>query len=220
MQESELGQAFAKNGHKGCHEVKMREIDIRKSLNHKVLSIFPREEDSIVINEFGVCQGEARIDLAVINGSIHGFEIKSESDTLERLPSQQECYNKVFDTITIVTGDKYIIKVADCIPAWWGIMRAREKGKNVILESVRECNNNPNIDPYALVQFLWHSEALGLLEKYELAKGVRNKPRRYVWSVLAKNIPLLQLSELVRETLKKRESLKKRDNWKAVSPQT
>ena len=197
----------------------MREIDIRKSLNHKVLSLFPEEQDAIVINEFGICQGAARIDLAVINGSIHGFEIKSENDTLERLPSQQETYNKVFDTITIVTGDKYIAKVTARIPSWWGIMRARQKGKSVVLENIRECKDNPNIDPYSLVQLLWHSEALCILEKYNLANGVRSKPRRYVWSALAQNIPIQQLSELIRETLKKRESLKKRDNSRVVSPQ-
>ena len=197
----------------------MREMDIRKSLNHKVLSLFPEDQTAIIINEFGICQGEARIDVAVINGSIHGFEIKSENDTLERLPSQQEAYNRVFDTVTIVTGDKYISKVADCIPSWWGIIRARQKGKNVIFESLRECKDNPSVDPYSLVQLLWHSEALSILEEYKLANGLRSKPRRYVWSALAQNIPVQQLSELIRDTLKKRESLKKRDNSRAASPQ-
>jgi len=197
----------------------MREIDIRKSLNHKVLSLFHDEQDMIVINEFGICQGEARIDLAVINGFIHGFEIKSENDTLERLPSQQEAYNKVFDTVTIVTGDKYINKVTDRIPNWWGIMRARQKGKKVVLEAIRECHDNPKVDPFYLAQLLWQSEAIAILEKYKLAKGLRNKPRRYVWSALAQNIPVQQLSELIRETLKKRESLKSRYNLRVALPQ-
>jgi len=194
----------------------MREIDIRNSLNHEVLNFFPEDPDAIVVNEFGLCQGEARIDLAVINGSIHGFEIKSENDTLERLPSQQEVYNRVFDTITIVTGDKYISKVRDCIPSWWGIMRARQIGKGVTLESLRECKNNPSVDPFSLVQLLWHSEALSILEEWKLAKGLKSKPRRYIWSALAENIPIEQLSIVVRDTLKKRVSLKKRDRWTAV----
>jgi len=199
--------------------MKMREIDIRNSLNHKVLSLFPREHDAIIINEFGICQGEARIDLAVINGSIHGFEIKSESDTLDRLPSQQEIYNKVFDTITIVTGDKYINRVPDIIPSWWGIIRAKQKGKNVVLETIRDYKDNPQRDPYSLAQLLWQNEGLTILQQYNLAKGLKNKPRRYVWAALAENIPVKELSKIIRETLKKRESLKMRDNWKVVSQQ-
>ena len=199
--------------------MKMREIDIRNSLNHKVLSLFPREHDAIIINEFGICQGEARIDLAVINGSIHGFEIKSESDTLDRLPSQQEIYNKVFDTITIVTGDKYLNRVPDIIPSWWGIIRAKQKGKNVVLETIRDYKDNPQRDPYSLAQLLWQNEGLTILQQYNLAKGLKNKPRRYVWAALAENIPVKELSKIIRETLKKRESLKMRDNWKVVSQQ-
>ena len=199
--------------------MKKREIDIRNSLNHKVLSLFPREHDAIKINEFGICQGEARIDLAVINGSIHGFEIKSESDTLDRLPSQQEIYNKVFDTITIVTGDKYINRVPDIIPSWWGIIRAKQKGKNVVLETIRDYKDNPQRDPYSLAQLLWQNEGLTILQQYNLAKGLKNKPRRYVWAALAENIPVKELSKIIRETLKKRESLKMRDNWKVVSQQ-
>jgi len=197
----------------------MREIDIRKSLNNKVLSLFPEESEAIVVNEFGICQGEARIDLAVINGHIHGFEIKSENDTLDRLPSQQAVYNKVFDTLTIVTGDKYIEKVTNDIPLWWGIMRAHQKGNHVALDTVRECKDNPQIDSYSLVQLLWQNEAIAILEKYQLAKGLKNKPRRYVWAALADNFSIRELSQLVRETLKKRDSLRKRDNWKVVLPQ-
>jgi hypothetical protein len=197
----------------------MREIDIRKSLNDKVLSLFPEESEAIVVNEFGICQGEARIDLAVINGHIHGFEIKSENDTLDRLPSQQAVYNKVFDTVTIVTGDKYIEKVTNDIPIWWGIMRARQKGNHISLEIIRECKDNPQIDSYSLVQLLWQSEATAILEKYNLAKGSKNKPRRYVWAALANTFSVQELSKIVRETLKKRDSLKKRHNLKVALPQ-
>jgi hypothetical protein len=194
----------------------MREIDIRRSLNHEILNLFPEDQDAVIINEFGICQGEARIDIAVINGNIHGFEIKSENDTLVRLPSQQEVYNRVFDTITIVTGDKFIEKVPDCIPDWWGIIRARQVGNGIRLEELRECKSNPNVDPFSLVQLLWHSEALSILEEYKLADGLRSKPRRYIWSALAQNIPVEQLSKVIRETLKKRESLRKRDNLRVA----
>jgi hypothetical protein len=69
-----------------------------------------------------VCSGCARIDIAVINGKIHGFEIKSEQDNLERLPSQVELYNNVFDTITIVAAENHFNKLNEIIPKLGGTM--------------------------------------------------------------------------------------------------
>jgi len=36
--------------------------------------------------------GASRIDRAVVNGSVHGYEIKSETDDLTRLPAQARAY--------------------------------------------------------------------------------------------------------------------------------
>ena len=107
----------------------------------------------------------------------------------------------------------------DIIPSWWGIIRAKQKGKNVVLETIRDYKDNPQRDPYSLAQLLWQNEGLTILQQYNLAKGLKNKPRRYVWAALAENIPVKELSKIIRETLKKRESLKMRDNWKVVSQQ-
>jgi len=88
----------------------MREVDVRRALNKEIPKFFPDDSDTLVIDELGICQGLARIDVAVINGSIHGFEIKSESDNHERLPSQLEVYNRVLETMTIVSAGKYVRK--------------------------------------------------------------------------------------------------------------
>lgn len=190
----------------------MRDLDVRIALNKEIVNLFPRDPDTLVINELGICQGIARIDVAVINGKIHGFEIKSDSDTLERLPSQLEVYNRVLETMTIVTGEKHLGKVKKIIPKWWGIIKVSQTNKEVCFEKLRKSHENPSIDPLSLVQLLWHNEAVSILEHYNLSKGLRNKPRRFLWSALAQNIPIMELSRVVRDTLKKRESLKKRDN--------
>ena len=57
----------------------------------------------------------------VVNGSLKGFEIKSDRDTLKRLGRQSEIYSKVFDTITLVTSECHLTPALDLIPAWWGI---------------------------------------------------------------------------------------------------
>ena len=80
----------------------IKDIDIRQVLLKKLSAEYRYDPDTIIIEELGLCQGEARIDLALVNGFIHGYEIKSERDTLERLPSQIEIYCRTLDTVTIV----------------------------------------------------------------------------------------------------------------------
>lgn len=48
--------------------------------------------DTTLIEELGLCQGLARIDLATVGGVLHGYEIKSNRDRLSRLASQAETY--------------------------------------------------------------------------------------------------------------------------------
>ena len=49
-------------------------------------------EDVLIIDELGLAHAQSRIDLAVFNGHLHGYEIKSAGDTLERLPRQLSFY--------------------------------------------------------------------------------------------------------------------------------
>ena len=59
----------------------MRDVDIRRALRTRVRDSDDMKE-ALVVDELGLCQGRARIDLAVVNSSLHGYEIKSERDTL------------------------------------------------------------------------------------------------------------------------------------------
>lgn len=193
----------------------MRDLDVRVALNKEIVNLFPRDPDTLVINELGICQGIARVDIAVINGKIHGFEIKSESDTLERLPSQLEVFNRVLETMTIVTGEKHLGKVKKLIPKWWGIIKVSQINNAVCFEQLRKSRKNPGVDPLSLVQLLWHNEAKSILEHNNIFKGLKSKPRRLLWSALADHLPPKKLSDIVRTTLKNRDSLRKRNSWRA-----
>ena len=64
-----------------------------------------------IINELGILHGEARIDLVVISdGVMHGYELKSDIDSLSRLPEQMRIYNTVFSKVTLVVGKKHILE--------------------------------------------------------------------------------------------------------------
>jgi hypothetical protein len=53
--------------------------DIRYVLMAELNRKFCDPTHDLILQEFG-CKG-ARIDIAVVNGSLHGFEIKSDSET-------------------------------------------------------------------------------------------------------------------------------------------
>lgn len=62
--------------------------------------------DAVVINEMVVANWARRADIAVANGRLYGFEIKSAFDSLKRLPGQIESFRRHFDKVTVVAASK------------------------------------------------------------------------------------------------------------------
>lgn len=190
-------------------DMKTRDVDIRISLHNMLRKEHENESDTLILDELSVCQGDARIDVAVVNGAINGYEIKSESDTLERLPKQSEIYSRVFDTVTIFTASRFIDGIIDIIPKWWGITKAEmEEDGTVHFFTHRSPIKNDQVDPLALAQLLWRDEALSILKERGLQKGILSKPRPVLWNALAHNLELQDLQNEVRKALKSRK------NWR------
>ncbi|MHA0858228.1 sce7726 family protein [Paenibacillus sp. CMAA1364] len=185
--------------------MKTKDIDIRTSLHHMLNKEHEFELDTLIVDELALCQGDARIDVAVVNGAISGYEIKSESDTLIRLPAQCEFYNKVFDSVTILTASKFIDGIMDIIPDWWGITQAEKEEDGVVhLFGLREPQQNLNVDAFSVSQLLWRDEAISILKEKGLQRGLLSKPRQVLWEALANELPLIELQYEVRKSLKAR----------------
>lgn len=182
----------------------MRECDIRLALHKTLQAVFRTEPDTLIIDELGLCQGEARVDVAVVNSSLHGYEIKSERDSLSRLPRQQRVYCRILDTVTIVACVGHIGRIYELVPDWWGIEQVMQNGEEISFVTHRNASANPSIDPYAVAQLLWRDEVKEILRRLELGRGISNKPRRVLWKKLADSLPVDQLSEYVRKTIKAR----------------
>ena len=85
----------------------MLDAEIRGALQERLTRTHKRELVSTrFVEELGVA-GEARIDMAVLNGAFAGYEIKSERDTLRRLPGQVTAYSKVLDYCTLVVATRH-----------------------------------------------------------------------------------------------------------------
>ena len=180
----------------------MRDVDVRKVLFGGPLQRYMKDGHSRIVEELSLCQGDARIDVAVVNGKLHGFEIKSDRDTLERLPGQVTVYSKVFDNVTLVTGETHLEKSLHVVPEWWGVSVVVLRNKTLRIKTVRRPKQNSNIDVRSVVQLLWKNECQALLARY----GIESKSfsKSLLWDLLVEELEPRDICINVREMLKQR----------------
>src|SRR5690349_11086244 len=65
---------------------------IRTALKAQLLA--DHDKDTVLLEELGLSRGHVRVDIALVNGRLHGYEIKSDLDSLRRLSRQVELYSK------------------------------------------------------------------------------------------------------------------------------
>src|SRR5687767_2443519 len=159
-------------------------------------------EETVVLDELGLCQGDVRVDVAAVNGELSGFEIKSPADSLARWPKQRRVYSKVVDRAWLVAPERTLD--AARAPGWWGLIRIIETPHQLGLRVVRDAICNPQPDPYSIACLLWRDEAIRALEDAGVARGVRTKRREVVWERLVECLPVDHLRRVVRDALKVR----------------
>jgi protein gp37 len=192
---------------------RMREADVRAVLTERISANQLPGDGSRIVHELALCQAEARIDVAEVNGSLTGWEIKTAADTLTRLPKQQEVYSRIFDRVWLVADARHIDLALTFIPEWWGVMRINEVAGACRLTKVRASRLNRAVDLHSLVRLLWRTEALDELDALGLADDLRRAPRRVLWHTLAEAAP----GRISRTRLQSRvrTRLKDREGWRA-----
>jgi hypothetical protein len=78
----------------------------------------------------------------VINGALHAFEIKSDSDTLDRLPSQIQAYQGVFEYLTLVCGRPLLGRARTAVP----LQKVECKNGQLTIQQIRAPQLNPRQD--------------------------------------------------------------------------
>ncbi len=162
--------------------------------------------DTLILEEFSLYGGINRADIAALNGVSHGYEIKSDRDTLIRLPQQVQAYNAVFERATLVSSDRHLAaaRKMKMIPKWWGIVRVTRPDFHFHLERIKESQPNPSPSGEAIAALLWRPEALHLLSSLGLDAGVRSKPMQALIERLAWAINPDELSNYVRQAIRAR----------------
>lgn len=184
--------------------IKLKDAEIREVLNKALYEKYGEHPDTKIYHELGVLHGRSRIDMAVVNGILHGFEIKSESDNLLRLPTQVRDYNAVFDRVTIVTQRCHLEEIKSIVPKWWGITVVTKYKGVINLRQIRLGRRNSNIDPFSLSHFLWRDEAVEILKERDLHRGLLSKPRKQLYLEISESLELDELRRCVSMKLRSR----------------
>jgi hypothetical protein len=193
----------------------MRDCDVRAALHAKVLSEHHDQPDTLVLDELALWYGTARVDVAVVNGRIHGFEIKSDRDTLDRLEGQARVYNNVLDRVTLVVGVRHLKDALRECPDWWGVKIATQGPRRAVhFEELRAPKTNPAVDPVAVAALLWCEELEQILAGVAAIRGYKGKSRDILSRRAAEVIELTALRSAVRVRLKAR------GNWRVGVPRT
>lgn len=140
-----------------------------------------------VMEELSVCYGDAIADVVTADNILHCYEIKGETDTVQRIQHQGRFYNKAFLKITLVTTENHIDYALKSTPAFWGIMLATTYDNKTVFTEKRSANINPDFSGEEALHTLWKDELLAISkEKHIPVKEKMSK--RAISQILAENL--------------------------------
>jgi hypothetical protein len=173
---------------------------LRKQLDSRHLG----DSETVIAEELGILHGSSRIDLAVVNGELHGYELKSDRDTLRLFPEQVDAYCAVFDLVTLVVGERHLLHAIDLIPQWWGVKVARVACGDLVFRDLKLPIMNPSPDALSIARLLWRDDALRLLRGVGKTECSESRSRDWIYAQLVSLLNLDVLRHAVRQSLKDR----------------
>ena len=159
-------------------------------------------DDAVLINEMVYANWSRRADLAVANGHLHAFEIKSDFDSLRRLEGQIAIYLERFDKLTVVVAPKYLSSVLEMTPPQVAVWCALEEESGVRIKVVRAGRKQRVENRDVLIDYLLRDELYCFLSTHGIQ--VRRSDSRSHLVSLARMEPLSKLRAYVLHALKER----------------
>lgn len=117
----------------GTHRI--AEARLKAAVIDRLMSSSHVNDDAVLISEMTVANWSRRADLVLANGSLWAFEIKSEADSLSRLPGQLQTFRSHFEKLTLVVASRFENKVLNSLPEGAGLWVAESDGK--LVERIR-----------------------------------------------------------------------------------
>ena len=115
-----------------------------------------------IIEELPVHKGNAIADIVAIHEEPHCYEIKGESDNINRISSQGKFYDKAFRKITLITTSNHKKRALAIAPKTWGIIEAKITKGRIVFIHIRKATLNKTIEKKLALQTLWRDELFEL----------------------------------------------------------
>ncbi len=159
--------------------------------------LYPLLTDGVYVDELPT--GNTRADVVHITEHfMHGYEVKGDRDTLQRVPNQLRCYAGAYDFVTFVVTEKHVPKLLPLLPAWVGVLVVSADG----MRPYRPAAYNATVERAPVAALLLLEEVKQFLLALGLT-GVSTLRGRDIAHLLRTNnrIPLARLAQYVRERL-------------------
>lgn len=182
---------------------KLTDKEIRKAL----LTSLERRANAplATLQEVHVCNSNAIADVVAVYKAMHCYEIKGETDSINRVVRQSQYYDQAFPLISLVTTCNHLRRAEEVAPRHWGIILASVSQRaGVTFRYVRGATRNTTYSPEIALLSLWRSELIefagpnsGSLEKLN---------RQKIAALIASTAPARIISENVGKALASRGS--------------
>ncbi len=183
----------------------LNDLAIRSGFRSKRLRRLRLDPGTLIVEELGIDHGNQRADIAVINGRMTGYEIKSDQDSLVRLPNQIAGYSRVFDYAYLVTTRRHIGGAEAILPTWWGMISVTVgPGGSLRFRTTRKGMPNPRVSAIAVARLLWRDEVIAALRDLGLQGAQLRGERASLYMSLVRRTTTDQVAGLVRGCLRRR----------------
>jgi len=157
------------------------------------------------LEEVHVCNGNAIADVVAVYKTMHCYEIKGETDSINRIVRQSQFYDQAFPLITLVTTANHLKRAEMIAPRHWGIVIANSiREDSVAFRHVRGATRNPSYLPAVALLSLWRSELINLPNFAGMSLEKMN--RQGIAELIASSVPINAINEIVGQALSARKA--------------
>lgn len=152
------------------------------------------------LEEVHVCNGNAIADVVAVYKAMHCYEIKGETDSINRIVRQSQFYDQAFPLITLVTTTNHLKRAELIVPKHWGIVVANSTSNDSVnFKYIRGAARNMSYLPEIALLSLWRSELINFpnLNSPSLEKMNRQK----IAELIASKISTSAINEVVGKAL-------------------
>lgn len=154
-----------------------------------------------LLEELRVHNGKAVADVVAVHSAAHCYEIKGETDSINRVRRQAGFYDLAFERITLVTTANHLPNATRIVPPYWGLMTvSRNPEGGIVFRHARGAKVNTTFCKTAALLTLWKEE----LSKLATDLDARKFNRALLSEYIASNSSRRQVAKFVGSALLER----------------